>query len=287
MNQQPHVIIINSVEDFAHQVLEQSQQRPVLVDFWAAWCQPCQTLTPILYKLAEEYNGQFVLAKVNADEQQHIAAQFGVRSLPSLKLVVGGELVDELMGAQPEQVIRQMLAPYISSPNDQFRLQADNARAQGDFDAALSLLKELIQAEPENCANYQQYLDTLIDAGRYADAEELISELPANIQADAAVEQVRARLSFAKEVNDAPSVAELEALLASEPDNLQARQQLSAHYVLRGQYEAAMELLLDITRRDRSFGDDAGRKGLLAVFTLLGAHPLVSRYRSKLSTLLY
>lgn len=287
MNENPYIITINSIEDFSREVLERSQHVPVLVDFWAAWCQPCQMLLPILDKLAQDYAGQFILAKVNADEQQQIAAQFGVRSLPTLKLFVGGQPVEEIVGAQPEPAIKDILDRYISSPNDEIRMQADAARYQGDFDRAIAILQELLHAEPDNYNNHLQLIETLIDAARYQDAEDVLQTLPANIRADEGAQQVEARLNFALRMQDAPSREELQRRIEADPADLQARHQLSAYQIDAGEYEAAMENLLEIMRRDRSFEDDAGRQGLLSLFAMLGSHPLVSHYRRKMSSLLF
>jgi len=280
-------VIAVTVENFAQEVLAKSQQVPVLADFWAAWCAPCQMLMPVLTKLAQDYGGKFVVAKINSDEQQELAARYGVRSLPTLKLFRNGEVVDELMGAQPEPVLRQLLDRYIEREGDKFRAQALAASAAGQHEQAIELMQQLKQVDPSYPSLEEDYANVLIQAGQYADAEVILKNLPANVQTQPAIQQSLARLSFAKAVGNAPEASVLEAAIVSDESNLKARYQLSAHQVLQGNYAAALENLLFIMRKDRSFNEDAGRKGLLAVFELLGNDPLVSRYRSKMSSLLH
>ncbi len=286
MSEHAFVVTVSS-ENFAQEVLEKSQQVPVLVDFWAAWCAPCQMLMPVLSQLAEEYGGKFILAKINSDEQQELAARYAVRSLPTLKLFRHGAVVNEVMGAQPEPVLRQLLDPYIEREGDQLRAQALAASAAGEHEQAIALMRQLQQLD----ANYphfaETYAEVLLHAGEYAEAEVILKSLPANVQAQPEIQQALARLSFAKVLEDAPDAATLAAAVAADAEDLRARYQLSAQQVLQGDYAAALENLWFIMRRDRSFNEDAGRKGLLAVFELLGNDPLVAGYRSKMSSLLY
>lgn len=281
-----HALVVTS-DNFATAVLEQSERVPVLVDFWAAWCAPCQMLMPVLAKLAEEYAGKFVLAKLNADEQPRLAAEYGVRSLPTLKLFRRGQVVEELLGAQPESVLRALLDRHLERPSDAVRAEALRLSAAQQHAAAIDLLQTALAAEPEHYPIHQDLAQVLIAAGRYAEAEALLHKLPANIQAEETTRQALARLAFGRIIETAPDAASLLARLAADENDLNARYQLSAHQVLQGEYSAALENLLLLMRKSRQFGDDAGRKGMLAVFALLGDDPLVSRYRSKLSALLY
>lgn len=283
-----HAFVVTvTVDNFSQQVLEKSQQVPVLADFWAAWCAPCQMLMPVLTKLADEYGGKFILAKINSDEQQELAARYGVRNLPTLKLFRNGAVVEEVMGAQPEPALRQLLDRYIEREGDKFRAQALTASAAGQHEQALALMQQLKQADPSYPNWDEDYAKLLIEAGKYAEAEAVLKNLPANVQTQPAIQQALARLGFAKTVEDAPDAAALTAAIAADENNLPARYQLSSHQVLQGDYAAALDNLLFIMRKDRRFQDDAGRKGLLAVFELLGNDPLIARYRSKMSSLLY
>ncbi len=287
MSESPYIIIANA-DNFTAEVIEKSNQVPVLVDFWAEWCAPCKMLMPVLTKLVKEYQGQFILAKVNSDEQQELAAQYGIRSIPTLKLFRHGQVVEEKMGAQPEQVLRKMIDRHRERPADKLRQQATAAHLAGDSEQAITLLEQARELEP---SYHQAQLDLAkikIDIGQIDEAQQLLNELPANIQADTSVKALMARLTFSVIAAKAPLVETLETMVANNPNDLMARYQLSAKKVLEGDHEVAMDHLLELMRRDRKFEEDAGRKGLVAVFTLLGNQgAVVNRYRSKMSALLY
>jgi putative thioredoxin len=281
-------IVVASEANFAQEVLERSHQVPVLVDFWAAWCAPCQMLLPVLSKLANEYQGRFILAKVNSDEQQALAAQFAIRSIPALKLFRHGKVVEDLAGAQPEGVIRALLERHIERPADKVRATALALHQAGQSEQALALLRQAMSETPEYYRIREDLAAILIDLRQLSEAERLLHDLPANAQAEASVSALMTRLNFAKVAESAPDTESLQTALDEDPKNSVARYQLSARKILAGDYQAALEHLLELMRQDRRFGDDAGRKGLLAVFALLGNEgELVSRYRSKMSSLLY
>ncbi len=286
MSESPFIVTVTA-ENFAHEVLEASQQVPVLTDFWADWCAPCQMLMPVLAKLADEYAGKFILAKINSDEQQDLSAQYGVRSLPTLKLFRHGEEADEMMGAQPESALRDWLDGYIERPGDSLRAQAQALSLAGEHEQALQCMQQLKQEDSSYPHWDEEYAQLLIQAGEYEQAELILKALPANVQAEPAIQQSLARLGFAKILEQAPDARALETTLATDADDLNARYQLSAHQVLQENYTDALENLFFIMRKDRSFNEDAGRKGLVAIFELLGHDPLVSRYRSKMSSLLH
>lgn len=281
-------IVIADAQNFATEVLERSYQVPVLVDFWADWCAPCKMLMPILSKLADEYQGQFILAKVNSDEQQQLASQYGIRNLPTLKLFRYGKVVDEMMGVQPETVLREMIDRHRERPADKLRQQATAIHQAGDSVQAIALLEQAREMEPSYHVIQLDLAKIMIDTQRFEEAQQLLHELPANVQTDVEVNKLMAHLTFSLIATKAPSLKTLESQLAENPNDMMAHYQLSATKVLEGAYEVAMEHLLEIMRRDRKFEDDAGRKGLLTVFTLLDNQgSLVNRYRGKMSALLY
>ncbi len=279
-------IIVADAQNFTAQVIEKSKEVPVLVDFWAEWCAPCKMLLPILDKLVKEYEGQFILAKVNSDEQKELAAQYGIRSIPTLKLFRHGAVVEEMMGVQSETVLREMIDRYRERPADKLRQQASAAHLAGDSEQAISLLEQAREMAPNYYPTLLDLAKILIDCQRLDEAQNLLHDLPPNVQMDAEVSKLMAQLNFSLIAAKAPP--SLESRLAKNPDDLMARYQLSALKVLEGDFETAMEHLLELMRRDRSFEDDAGRKGLLAVFSLLDHEgALVNRYRGKMSVLLY
>ncbi len=274
--------------NFATEVLEKSHEVPVLADFWADWCSPCQMLLPILSDLAEEYQGQFILAKINADEQADLAHEYGVRSLPTLKLFRHGEVVEEIVGAQPEAVFRQLIDKHMSRTSDSLRPQALALSDGGEHGAAIELLENALNAEPDHAPLKADLLRVFISAGEYERAETLLHSLPANLEVDDEFKALKSQLEYAQQLNNAPDEDKLQANIAANPDDLESLYQLGLRQMQAGAHQTAMDNFLTLMRKDRQFGDDAGRKGMLAVFELLEpGDPLLGRYRSKLSSLLY
>jgi putative thioredoxin len=268
--------------DFPQRVLEESKLRPVVVDFWAPWCGPCKSLKPILEKLAAEYGGKFLLAKINSDENQELAARYGVRGIPSVKAFIDGEQVDEFSGALPEPEVRAFLDRLIPSPADELRQQAAGARMAGDISGALKLLAEASKLDPAHLGVRLDAAEILLDLNEADEASRLIGSVPDD--ADPRVPQLKARLQFLGAAGE--DEAALAARVAANEDDLEARLKLANLLVAAGRYEPGMEQLLEIVRRDRGFGDDIGRKTLLSVFNLLGGGELVSRYRRLLASAL-
>ncbi|MCP4409961.1 MAG: thioredoxin [Gammaproteobacteria bacterium] len=287
MNDFPFIFSVTQ-EDFVQRVLENSRQVPVIVDFWADWCGPCHMLMPILTKLAQEYQGQFLLAKVNSDEQQTLALQYGVRSLPTVKFFKDGNVVDEFMGIQQESAIRQLLERHIERESDKIRLQAEQALEANDTEKALLLLQQAIALDPMSSMVKITMAQALMQTGESERAEILLDDLQGEDREKPKVKSLKARLAFARIAAETPDNAILESTLSLEPDNLRVRYQLSAQRIISGDYEAAMDHLFEIMRRDRKFENDAGRKGLLSVFEILGdKDKLVPRYRSKMFNILH
>ncbi|MGE5320778.1 MAG: tetratricopeptide repeat protein [Hyphomicrobiaceae bacterium] len=268
--------------DFPQHVLEESKHRPVVVDFWAPWCGPCKSLKPVLEKLAAEYGGKFLLAKINSDENQELAARYGVRGIPSVKAFVNGEQVDEFSGALPEGEVRAFLDRLVPGPADELRLQAADARMAGDLSGALQLLAEASKIDPANIGVRLDATEIMLDLNEVDEARRLIGSLPD--AADPRVPALKARLQFMGVAGE--DEAALTARVAANGNDLEARLKLANLLVAAGQYEAGMDQLLEIVRRDRGFEDDVGRKTLLAVFNLLGGGELVSRYRRMLASAL-
>jgi len=269
--------------DFQQHVLDESKHRPVVVDFWAPWCGPCKSLKPILEKLAAEYGGRFLLAKINSDDNQELAARYDVRGIPSVKAFVNGEMVDAFSGALPEGEVRVFLDRLIPSPAEELRAQAAGLRAAGDLTAALQALAEASKVDPNHVGVRLDAAEIMLDLGEADEARRLIGSVPDD--ADPRVAQLKARLQFMGVEGE--DVAALTAQVAANENDLAARLKLANLLVAAGQYEAGMDQLLEIVRRDRGFEDDIGRKTLLSVFDLLGGGELVSRYRRQLSSLLY
>ncbi len=287
MPESPCIIKVNA-ENFQQAVLEESVKRPVLVDFWAEWCAPCKSLMPLLAKLVDEYQGKFILAKVNTEEQRELAAQFGIRSLPTVKLFPNGQPVDEFMGALPETEVRAFLDKHIPRESDLILREADALLLQGNAEQAGELINQANLMDPDNPRvklSYARYKATL---GELADAERLLQELPAEEREKPEVVAMLARISFDRSSSKAPTEEELESILAQDPSNSEALYQLASHRIMQTDYESALELLLTLMQKDRQYGDDAGRKGMLQIFELLeGEGELVKRYRSHMFNALH
>jgi len=287
MSESPYIHNVG-MQNFQNLVLEKSINKPILVDFWADWCQPCQTIMPMLAKLAEEYDGKFELAKVNADEEQELAAHFGIKSLPTMKLFFKGQLVDERMGAVPESDVRAMLDKHIVSESEQFMQAAMMAYQQGQTEQALEMLNHALAKDPDNSELKVTIAQLLYAQDDGESAQALLDSLDEEgNKLDAAI-KLRAEIKLAAQLAELPDLGEIEQRLAQNPEDLEAMLQKSRHLIAREDYENAMECLLAIMRKDRGFEDDAGRNGLLELFDMLGGeHPSVQKYRRKLFNLLH
>lgn len=269
---------------FADVVIKKSHELPVLVDFWADWCGPCKMLMPVLAKLANEYAGKFLLAKVDTDEQQALAGQHGIRGLPTVKLFKDGVVVGEFSGAQPEKTIRALLDKHIPRPSDAKLAQARSAADAGDAQKALALLQTALTEDPANDRVKLQLAKLLLEQGRLDEAEAQLKSLSLATSTQAEALAVGARLELAHIAAGAPPAAELDKAIAANPRDGAARHRRGAQQALSGDHEAALANFLEIVRSDRRFGDDAGRKAMLALFNMLGPqHEAVKRYRALLS----
>jgi putative thioredoxin len=275
-----------TVADFDQKVLAASQQAPVLVDFWAPWCQPCTILKPILEKLAAELGGQFILAKVNSDENQELAARYGVRGIPAVKAFVDGQMVDEFTGALPEGQIREFLERLMPSPAEPLRQEALAAYARGEIDAARKIMAEAINLDPSNDNAYLDFVEMSLAANALDEARELLDVIADRARDTARVASLQAQLQLAVAGGGA-DVAALQAEVADQPDALDARLQLANALAVSQDYRGAFEQLIEIVRRDRSWNEEAGRKTMLTLFNLLAAQPqfdaLVREFRVQLS----
>lgn len=280
--------IVNIDESNAAQLLiEESHKRPVVVDFWADWCEPCKVLMPMLEKIAAEYQGAFLLAKVNADEQQMIAQQFGVKSLPTVMVIQDGQPVDGFAGAQPETEVRTMLEKYLPKPWDGLLLQAQEFMQQGNFQAALMPLRQAWEDSGQRYDITVAYVHALIESMRLDEAEQVLSGIRM-VDQDAAFEQLQAQLVIKREAAKSPEIEALEAQLAQSPDDLDVRHQLAIQYTNAQQFKAAMDHLVEILQKELDHGDGATKKALLDTIASLGkGDPLAVEYQRKLYSLLH
>ena len=286
MSNSPFVIDL-TLENFEQVVLRDSQQTPVLIDFWASWCQPCQILMPLLSQLAEEYQGKFILAKLNTEEQQEIAAQFGIRTIPTVKLFKDGAQVDEFAGALAETDIRAFLDKHIPRESNSTLLQAEQLMAMGQFTEALELLAPAQAADPNNyliliaMAKAHAALGNL-DAAKFA-----IDALPEDQQNSPEISMIRGQLHFAELAPDEASISSAEAALDKDVNDHQSRYTLALRDITQGHIEQAIQHLLGIMMRDLNWNDDAARKTLIQLLDMLGDDPIVNQARRQMFNLMH
>lgn len=287
MNDSPFVIETTE-QNFQAVVLEGSYSVPVLADFWAPWCQPCKMLTPVLEKLAAGSQGKFVLAKINTEEQQALATQFQIRSIPTVKLFRDGAAVDEFMGALPESQILAFLDQHLPRESDQLLEQANQLIQDERIQDAVPLVDKALSEDPENPRVQLAKAGLEAALGNLDKAQQTLDKLPQEQQDSPEAAGIRARLIFDRAAEGADDEASLVRRLEENPGDSAASYQLAAYRVTEGDYEAGLEQLLSLMLKDRQYGDDAARKGMLAIFDLLGGTgDLVTRFRSRMFNALH
>ncbi len=287
MSNSPYVFEA-TMDNFQQKVMDASAQTPVLIDVWADWCAPCKQLMPVLEKLAQEYDGAFLLAKVNADEQQQLTASLGVRSLPTVILVKNGQAVDGFNGALPEGEVRKILDKHVEAPKEDPYDTAHRLWNDGDLDGALAILSELNQKDPDNLKVLIDLAQLKAETGDLDTAEQVLDSLPPEEKMQPQAKQLAARVKFMKQAGELPPVAELEQRLADNPDNPEALHQLALQHVLRDNNAEAMELLIRLMQADSSYKDGIAKTTLIELFDKLGnSNPDVRTYRRKLYTLMH
>ena len=290
MTEQVFVFDVAGAEQFEQLVVENSMHKPVLVDFWAQWCAPCKVLMPVLEKITASYQGELLLAKVDCDVEQDIVARLGVKSLPTVVLFKDGKPVDGFTGAQSEADIRTLLAKYIAEPEQQADdplLTAQELFDSGEFAQAEALLKELLSGADQQPAALVLFARCLTERGALTDAEAVLNSVTDD-EHKHAVAAVRAQLTFLRQAVELPDIADLKTRLGKDANDDEAVLQLSIQQLARQKYEPALDNLLQLFIRNRSFADGAAHKTLLQVFELLGSeHPLVNLYRRRLYQALY
>lgn len=281
-----NIIDIN-LENAKTYLIDESFNRPVVVDFWADWCGPCKSLMPILEKLANEYAGAFLLAKVNADDQHMIAAQFGVRSLPTVMVIKDGQPVDGFAGALPEVQVREILVKYLPQPWEQPLKNAKALMEAGSYAEALPPLRDAYETSKHLATIACLMAQCHLELNRIDNAEAILATIKIADQ-DSFYEQLKAQVELSKQAAKTPQLAALEAAYAKSPEDLAIRYQLALQLNQESCHRPALEHLFDILQKDRNFAEGEVRKSFTAIVASLGkGDPLAIEFQRRLFTLLY
>jgi putative thioredoxin len=279
-------VIEATAKSLQQDVIERSQSVPVVIDFWAEWCGPCRMLGPVLEKLASEYNGKFVLAKVNTDTESELAAQFGVRSIPAVFAVREGKAVDGFVGVQPESAIRAWIDRLLPTPAETLAAEAsllertDPQAARAKYSAAVEIDPELSQAQTGLAR-------IALDQGELEEAQTRIREMERRGFLEPDAEKVKAELMLRLQAGQVGGVEAARAALAENPEDLNLKFQLAEALAAAGQYPDALALCLELVERDRKGIGEKARQTMVAIFQLLPADsPLVTEYQRQLSFVL-
>jgi len=273
-------------ENFEREVIERSRERPVVVDFWAEWCEPCRSLGPVLEKLAEEAGGEFLLAKVEVDRAPNLAAAYRIQGIPAVKAFRDGRPVLEFVGALPETKVREFLARLRPSLADGLTREAAGQEGS-DPQAAEAAYRRALAEEPGHPAASLGLARVLVARGETAEARQVLERARAGgDQAEA--EKLGAMIDLAEEGKKAGSEKELRKRLAADPENAEVRFRLGAALAAAGKHQEALQLLLSAAERDKKLAKEKVRELMVKIFFAIGARsPLADEYRSKLARLLY
>jgi len=286
-----NILDINQ-DQFIEEVVERSKTVPVLVDFWAPWCGPCKQLTPSLEKLVNQKSGKIILVKINVDENQGIAAQLKIQSIPTVYGFVDGKPIDAFQGVQPESQIEKMIEKLIeATPGNEIPKLLEEAEAffkEQRFDDALNIYENLISLDPGNPKCISGMLRCLVKLNRYQDASEILDSLDEKIIEDLEVQKIKKLIENMNSSSEGKSIQELKSILSNDPNNHDFRFELAEKYFSQNQSAEAFQELLNIFDYDAKWKDEAAKKKLLQYFDLLGfADPNVIEARKKLSSLMF
>lgn len=274
-----------TAENFQQIILEGSKQKLVIVDFWADWCEPCKQLMPVLEKLAAEYSDRVTLAKIDCEAQQQLAAQFGIRSLPTVAFFKDGQPVDGFAGVEPEASIRARIEQHVPGPGADVLQQAQQLLQNEQFQDAYALAKQALDLQPNDTEAKLTLADAACSVGRLEQTETLLAEIGLADQ-DSYYQHVVSKLQIAKQAADSPELQALQEQLAADPDNLELQLELAGKLYQVQRMEEALEIVFTILRRDFSVAE-AKKQALDMLNGLPKGDPLASKYRRQLYSMMY
>lgn len=285
---QERYIFDATADNFRRLVLENSERGPVLVNYWSPKAGPCMMLMPRLIQLAKEYRGRFLLVMLNTEEFWPLARDYSVTSIPTTKAFRRGKVVDTLHGAESDARLRAFIDKQIGATLRAPHMAALQAFQKGKVEQAVTLAAQAALDNPEDFRIPLDLAKLLVLQGRHHQAHDLLNALPAPAKQNAEIGALLTHLGFILAAQDAPPPDQFEKRIAANPDDLEARYRLAAVKLIQNEYTHAMEQMIEIARRDRKFRDDIGRKGLLAIFSILGdENDLVRHYRSLLQNAMH
>jgi putative thioredoxin len=272
---------------FEREVLERSRSVPVLVDFWAPWCGPCRFLAPVLEKLCQQAQGAFALVKVNTDSNVELANSYGIRGIPAVKLFRDGTVVDEFVGALPESEVKSFLARHLPSPASSAVEEARRLADTGDTEGAIGVYRKALERDPTHAASLLALAGLLRDKGELVEARDLLRRVPPRSAEETQAERLLASMELEADAAEF-RLEECQARLQSDASDLEAGLGLGLCLAAAGRYESALETLLEVVTRDKTFRDGAARKAMLKVFDLVGPREELSEsFRRRLANVLY
>ena len=284
MNASPNIIEV-SVQNFQTEVVEKSQQIPVFLEFYADGAEPSEQLAPILNKLATEFSEKIILARVDVQQNQQIVQQLAVRTLPTIKVIFQGQMAQDLEGPQEEATLREMIEQLTMSSVERIREQIKVYLAQGHRAEAIELLQQVISEEPHNHALQTELSDLLIMENRIDEAKLILASLPTDAEG---ISKPQNRVAFIELANELPPLAELLTAREANEDDLQLQYDTAVRLIADDQIEAALEGLLVMLKKDKSFDDELARKTMIKVFELLGkGDAMATAYRRRMFTFLH